>query len=63
MATRGMPGSSMPSFTYLSDSERRSAVQYIKYVTAYADTAGNRVNRFEQARKNNELAAPMVLHP
>jgi mono/diheme cytochrome c family protein len=61
--TRGMPGSSMPSFTYLSDSERRSAVQYIKYLTAYADTAGNRVNRFEQARKNNELAAPISVPP
>jgi mono/diheme cytochrome c family protein len=28
-ATRGMAGSSMPSFTYLTEGERRSAVQYV----------------------------------
>jgi mono/diheme cytochrome c family protein len=61
--TRGMPGSSMPSFTYLSDSERRIVVQYVKYLTAYTDPAGNRVNRFEQARKNNDLAAPIPVPP
>ena len=61
--TRGMPGSSMPSFTYLSDSERRKAVQYIKYLTAYTDTAGNRVNRFEQAKRNNEVAASISIPP
>ena len=52
--TRGMPGSSMPSFTYLTEGERRSAVQYVKYLTAYTDASGKRVNRFEEARKSNE---------
>src|SRR6187551_865380 len=28
--TRGMPGSSMPSFTYLSENERREVVKYVK---------------------------------
>src|SRR5215831_19046537 len=48
--TRGMPGSSMPSFTYLTEQERRDAVQYIKHLTAYTDASGKRVNRFEEAR-------------
>ena len=29
-------------------------------MTAYTDAAGNRVNRFEQARKNNERAVPIA---
>src|SRR5262245_53967265 len=33
--TRGMPGSSMPSFTYLTEQERREAVQYIKSLTRF----------------------------
>src|SRR3974377_1351188 len=32
--TRGMPGSSMPSFTYLTDQQRRDAVHYVNYLTA-----------------------------
>jgi mono/diheme cytochrome c family protein len=54
--TRGMPGSSMPSFTYLSEIERREAIQYIKYLTAYTDASGQRVNRFEEAKKAGLLA-------
>ena len=54
--TRGMPGSSMPSFTYLTESERRDAVQYVKYLTAYVDAAGKRINRFEDAATNGQLA-------
>jgi mono/diheme cytochrome c family protein len=61
--TRGMPGSSMPSFTYLSEQERRDAVQYIKYLTAYTDPAGNRVNRFARAKENGEIAAPIQVPP
>src|SRR6516225_733381 len=57
--TRGMPGSSMPSFTYLTEQQRRDAVQYIKYLTAYTDPAGNRVNRFARAKENGEIAAPI----
>src|SRR5215471_6918345 len=40
--TRGMPGSSMPSFTYLTEQERRDAIQYIKSLTAFTDAAGKR---------------------
>src|SRR6266513_143304 len=29
--TRGMPGSSMPSFTYLSEPQRREWLPYVKY--------------------------------
>ncbi len=57
--TRGMPGSSMPSFTYLSERERRAAVEYVKYLTATTDAAGKRVNFFEDAKAKGELAAPM----
>src|SRR5436190_7050844 len=32
--TRGMAGSSMPSFSYLSEKERREVVQYVKFLTA-----------------------------
>jgi DMSO reductase family type II enzyme heme b subunit len=61
--TRGMPGSSMPSFTYLTDTERRNAVQYVKYLTAYDDPSGKRVNRFEEARNRGQLAAPIAVPP
>src|SRR6516225_1626314 len=57
--TRGMPGSSMPSFTYLSEGERRDAVQYIKYLAAYTDAAGKRINRFEEAGNKGLLAGPI----
>ena len=30
----------MPSFTYLTEGERRDAVQYVKYLTAYTDASG-----------------------
>ncbi|HMP82274.1 MAG TPA: cytochrome c, partial [Verrucomicrobiota bacterium] len=46
---RGLPGSSMPGFSYLSEQERRDVVQYVKHLTAYTDSSGRRVNRFEQA--------------
>ncbi len=61
--TRGMPGSSMPSFTYLTDGERRNAVQYVKYLTAYTDASGNRINRFEKAESNHEVAASINIPP
>jgi len=61
--TRGMPGSSMPSFTYLSEQERREVVQYVKHLTAYTDENGKRVNRFDHARENNQLAAPVEVPP
>lgn len=48
--TRGMPGSSMPAFSYLPEAERRAAVQYVKHLTADVGTDGRRVNKFEQER-------------
>lgn len=61
--TRGMPGSSMPSFTYLSEKERRDAVQYVKFLTASTYASGKRINRFEEARKGNQLAQPIEVPP
>jgi len=61
--TRGMPGSSMPSFTYLSEPERREAVQYVKYLSAYTDASGKRINRFEEAKQSGLLAEPIKVPP
>lgn len=61
--TRGLPGSSMPSFSYLTGPERHDVVQYVKYLTARTDSSGNRVNLFEQAAANNQLAQPVVVPP
>jgi len=61
--TRGMPGSSMPSFSYLTENERRDAVQYVKFLTAYTDASGKRLNRFEEAKKDDKLAKPIEIPP
>ncbi|HYV28609.1 MAG TPA: ethylbenzene dehydrogenase-related protein [Candidatus Eisenbacteria bacterium] len=61
--TRGMPGSSMPSFTYLTEPQRREAVEYVKFLTAYTDESGKRINRFEEAKANNRLLAPINVPP
>ncbi len=61
--TRGLAGSSMPSFSYLTEPERRDVVKYVKYLTARTDGSGNRVNVFEQAAANNQLAQPVVVPP
>lgn len=47
--TRGLAGSSMPSFSYLTASERNDVVKYVKQLTAYTDKSGKVVNRFEDA--------------
>jgi DMSO reductase family type II enzyme heme b subunit len=57
--TRGLPGSSMPSFSYLPESERSEVVAYIKHLTAYADSSGKRINRFAAAAANGSLAKPV----
>jgi mono/diheme cytochrome c family protein len=57
--TRGMPGSSMPGFTYLNDQQRHEVVQYVKQLTAYTNASGERINRFEEAKRNGDLAPPM----
>jgi cytochrome c oxidase cbb3-type subunit 2 len=61
--TRGMPGSSIPSFTYLTEKERRDAVQYVKFLTAFTDASGKRLNRFEEAKKDDQLAKPIEVPP
>src|SRR5262245_33179305 len=53
--TRGMPGSSMPSFTYLSEQQRRDVVQYVKYLTAETDASGKRLNRFDDEKQKGRL--------
>ncbi|MBI4659844.1 MAG: c-type cytochrome [Verrucomicrobia bacterium] len=61
--TRGLGGSSMPSFTYLSEKERRDVVQYVKYLTAQAGADGKRVNKFEEAKQQGQLAASIPVPP
>src|ERR1041384_4050863 len=61
--TRGMPGSSMPSFTYLTEQERRDAVQYVKNLSAYTNATGQRVNYFEEAKEQGKVGTPIVVPP
>jgi mono/diheme cytochrome c family protein len=61
--TRGMPGSSMPSFTYLSEQQRRDVVQYVKYLTAEVDASGKRINKFEEAKAKGTLLPPVTVPP
>ncbi len=61
--TRGMPGSSMPSFTYLSEQQRRDVVEYVKFLTAVTDSSGKRVNRFAEAKATGQLAPPIQVPP
>jgi mono/diheme cytochrome c family protein len=57
--TRGLPGSSMPSFSYLAEAERLALVQYIKFLTARTDAAGKHVNLFAKAAANGTPAKPV----
>ena len=61
--TRGMPGSSMPSFTYLTDQERRDVVQYVKRLTSYVDASGKRINFFEEAKAKGQIGVPIQVPP
>lgn len=60
--TRGMPGSSMPNFSYLSEKDRRDVVEYVMHLTAVTEQ-GVRVNKFEQAAKTGQLAKPVTVPP
>lgn len=60
--TRGMAGSSMPSFAYLSEQERRELVQYVKWLTAEIGADGQRMNKFDDAKAKGALA-PAVQVP
>ncbi len=61
--TRGLPGSSMPSFSYLTEPERRDAAQYVKFLTARTNTSGGRVNLFSEAARDGTLAKPVDVPP
>lgn len=61
--TRGLPGSSMPSFSYLTEQERREVVLYVKQLTATVNSAGKYVNRFDEAVNNGTLVKPVVVPP
>jgi mono/diheme cytochrome c family protein len=61
--TRGMPGSSMPSFTYLSEHQRREVVPYVKGLAADVDASGKRINKFDEARARGELKQSVVVPP
>jgi DMSO reductase family type II enzyme heme b subunit len=61
--TRGMPGSSMPAFNYLSEAERREAMLYVKHLTAYTNGSGQRINRFEEARQRGLPTAAVPVPP
>jgi mono/diheme cytochrome c family protein len=63
VVTRGMPGSSMPSFTYLNEAQRRDAVEYVKHLTAYPDVSGRWINRFEEAAKSGDLKPSVPVPP
>lgn len=61
--SRGLAGSSMPSFSYLSEQERRDVVSYVKELTVSVDSTGKRVNRFAEAAKSGATAEPVVVPP
>ena len=58
--TRGMPGSSMPSFTYLPEQDRRGVVEYLKHLTVSTNDAGERVNVFSQTNSGVALRSIKV---
>src|SRR5262249_15973110 len=61
--TRGMPGSSMPSFTYLTEQERRDAVHYVKQLTTRTEATGQWINFFEEAKTRGDIAKPIEVPP
>ncbi|MBI2947116.1 MAG: c-type cytochrome [Verrucomicrobia bacterium] len=61
--TRGLGGSSMPSFTYLSEKERRDVVQYVKHLTAETEPDGKRTNKFDEAKQKGQIAPPIPVPP
>jgi DMSO reductase family type II enzyme heme b subunit len=61
--TRGLPGSSMPSFSYLPEQQRREVVQYVKHLATFVDKAGKRINRFEEAAAAGTPAQSVTVPP
>jgi len=61
--TRGLPGSSMPGFSYLPESERNAVVQYVKHLTVRTLADGQRVNLFEAAAASGTRTEPVAVPP
>ena len=61
--TRGLPGSSMPGFAYLTAAELRDVTQYVKYLTARISSDGQRVNLFAAAAASGTLAKSVEVPP
>lgn len=59
--TRGMPGSSMPGFAYLSEEERWALVEYVKLLTVAEGGEGEGVSRFALAEETGEMMEPIVV--
>jgi len=57
--TKGMPGSAMPSFVFLSEAERKAAVEYVKGLSGPDDGTGKRASVFEQAKAAGKVAKPI----
>lgn len=61
--TRGMPGSSMPAFSYLPEQERRDVVQYIKTLAVTTNAQGERINKFAEAARTGAAVKPVEVPP
>jgi DMSO reductase family type II enzyme heme b subunit len=61
--TRGLGGSSMPAFNYLSEQDRRDVVQHVKHLTGTLDANGRRANLFAEAQATGKLAPSIAIPP
>lgn len=61
--SRGLPGSSMPSFAYLPARDRRDVVEYVKSLTTRNDGSERLVNRFEEEIASGKQAQPVSVPP
>jgi mono/diheme cytochrome c family protein len=53
----------MPAFNYLPQTDRRAVVEYVKYLTAETGADGRVVNKFEEAKREGRLPAPIEVPP
>jgi len=60
---RGLGGTSMPAFNFLSEAEQAAVVDYVKHLTVYTDAEGRRVNRFAEAAAQGTLGTPITVPP
>ena len=60
---RGLGGTSMPAFNFLSEAELSAVVGYVKRLTAYTDAEGRSVNRFAEAEALGSVGAPIAVPP